>query len=295
MIKNVATVATLINALNVKTKANSVITDLTDKPYWAVYNKNHVAIDNLLKTKYYNFVLPNIPSPLELSDDGDDIIMQKLTELSKTLHISLESSLDKLWELESVKFSPIENYDRYELYKTTHSGQEKEDVNTSGKITNTTKPEGSDVVVNVRTGSVKDANGGKMSVTEENEVTSYNPNRLSTVVDTTTDERTKTTTYNSVEDRQTMQYDSTHVTTQEFDGYNVNTVKTYDDVVELSDNHIHGNIGVTTATAMMTEYVTFYDSYSFWIEFWDMYITLFASPIFETSVEYYSDMGVNFT
>ena len=35
------------------------------------------------------------------------------------------------------------------------------------------------------------------------------------------------------------------------------------------------------------EYVSFYDSYSFWVKFWEMYIKLFASPIFETDRSYY--------
>ena len=287
MTKNVATVADIVNNLSVKTQAKSVITVLSDKPYWAVYDKNYKAIDTLLRNKYSCFVIPEVSSPVEVDYPVSDVIFDELTAVSNEMLIALTSSLDRLWELESVNFSPIENYDRYENLETTRTGSESDTTTQSGSETNVNTPSGNDSTITKQNGTIKEINGGKRINSQDTKNASYDTNEVVNVTDTNTDNTTHDTNYDNVstEVKYTAGVVNTNVRT--FDNVVTAGVKEYVNVKDTTVNHIHGNIGVTTATAMMTEYITFYNTYNFWLKFWNMFITLFSSPIFETDREYY--------
>lgn len=288
MTKNVATVADIVNNLSKSTQAKSVITVLSDKPYWAVYDKNYKAIDALLRNKYSCFVIPEVSAPSEVGYPiAPDIIFDELTAVSNEMLIALTSSLDRLWELESVTFSPIENYDRYENLETTRTGTENETTTQSGSETNVNTPRGSDTTVTKQNGSINETNGGQRVNSQDTKNTSYNTNEVVNVTDTNTDTTTHNTTYDDMVNEATYSAGVVNSNVHTYDNVVTQGVKEYGDVKDVAVNHIHGNIGVTTATAMMTEYITFYDTYNFWVKFWDMFITLFASPIFETGREYY--------
>lgn len=288
MTKNVATVGDIVKALGVATEANSIITVLSDKPYWAVYNNNHKAIDALLRNKYSCFVIPEVSAPHEVGyPSNPDVVFDELTALSDEMLIALTSSLDKLWELETVKFSPIENYDRYEDLETTRTGTETDTTTQTGSETNVNTPSGSDVTTTKLTGTVKETNGGQRVNSQDNVNTSYNTNEVTKVTDTTADNTTHETDYNNATTEVNYSAGVANTNVHTLDNIVTEGVKEYANVKDKAVNHIHGNIGVTTATAMMVEYVSFYDTYNFWTKFWDMYITLFASPIFETGREYY--------
>lgn len=288
MTKNVATVADIVKAFGVSTKANSVITVLDDKPYWAVYNNNHKAIDALLRNKYSCFVIPEVSAPQEVGYPANpDIVFDELTEVSNEMLVALSASLDRLWELESVKFSPVENYDRYENLESTRTGAENETTTQNGSETNINTPSGVDTTTTKLTGTVKESNGGTRINSQDTANTSYNTNEVVNVKDTTKDETTHETDYNNATTEVTYSAGVSNTNVHSYDSLVTEGVKEYANVKDTAVNHIHGNIGVTTATAMMVEFVSFYDSYNFWVKFWDMYITLFASPIFETAREYY--------
>lgn len=288
MTKNVATVADIIKAFGKSTQANSVITVLADKPYWDVYDKNHKAIDALLRNKYSCFVIPEVSSPQEVGYPANpDIVFDELTNISNEMLVALTSSLDRLWELESVKFNPIENYDRYEDLESTRTGTENETTTQNGTETNVNTPQGSDTTKTKMSGTVKETNGGTRINSQDTSNTSYNTNEVVNVKDTTADNTTHQTDYNDATTEVTYTAGVVNTNVRTLDAIVTEGVKEYGNVKDVSVNHIHGNIGVTTATAMMTEYLSFYDTYNFWDKFWDMYITLFASPIFETAREYY--------
>lgn len=107
MTDNVATVKQLVDVLG----GAQVVSPVGVADFWKVYTKNHVAIDAMLKTMYGNYVLPNISSPLETEKY---IIVDEQIKQSEQFVIACEEPLKRLWMLESVEFSPIENYDRYE-------------------------------------------------------------------------------------------------------------------------------------------------------------------------------------
>ena len=288
MTKNVATVGDIVKSLGKSTQANSVITVLADKPYWDVYDRNHKAIDALLRNKYSCFVIPEVSSPREVGyPSNPDIVFDELTAISNEMLIALTASLDRLWELESVKFNPVENYDRYEDLETTRTGTENETTTQNGTEKNVNTPEGVDITKTKLTGTVKETNGGTRVNSQDTSNTSYNTNEVVNVKDTTADNTTHQTDYNDATTEVTYTAGVVNTNVRTLDDIVTKGVKEYENVKDKSVNHIHGNIGVTTATAMMSEYVSFYDTYNFWAKFWDMYITLFASPIFETAREYY--------
>lgn len=288
MTKNVATVADIVNNLSKSTQAKSVITVLTDKPYWAVYDKNYKAIDALLRNKYSCFVIPEVSAPSEVGYPiTPDIIFDELTAVSNEMLIALTSSLDRLWELESVTFNPIENYDRYENLENTRTGTETDTTTQTGSEKNVSTPSGSDVTTTKLTGIVKETNGGQRVNSQDNVNTSYNTNEVTKVTDTVADNTTHETDYNNATTEVNYLAGVVNTNVRTYENVVTEGVKEYANVKDIAVNHIHGNIGVTTATAMMVEFVSFYDTYNFWSKFWDMFITLFASPIFETGREYY--------
>ena len=177
-----------------------------------------------------------------------------------------KSSLNRLWELESVNFSPIENYDRYEDISTVRSGNETTELDKAGteKETSTTN------------GAVENAIKNNQTETIKNEPTSYTTN----LIDTSTTEYsgnadTSTTTYNALTDTKETAYTDRKDT----------TTHAYNDITDKHNAHIHGNIGVTTATAMMTEYVDFYSTYNFWVKFWEIYVKINCRADFCTESE----------
>lgn len=237
---------------------------LIDMPWCNFYKTNYASIDNLAYKMYGTYVLEDVENPLKTLDTSTLI-----DELSMNATILIETNvtyLNRLWEIEALNFSPIENYERYEDIKNVRSGDE---------VTTLIKT-GSENEVNITNGNVSNAIKNNQKEINKSEPTSYNTN----LIDTTTTEYTgesdtSTTTYNGLTNDKTTTYnnvkdDNTHV---------------YNDVTDSHNAHIHGNIGVTTSTAMLNEYVNFYTTYNFWLKFWNMYIKFNCRADFETESE----------
>lgn len=229
-----------------------------------MYKDNATIIDNMCYRIYAQNVLEDTADPTITNDTAT--LTSELLFNSNLFIKSCKSSLDRLWELESVSFSPIENYDRYEDISTVKSGNETTELGKKGieKETSTTN------------GAVENAIKNNQTETVKNEPTSYTTN----LIDTSTTEYsgnadTSTTTYNALTDTKETSYTDRKDT----------TTHVYNDITDKHNAHIHGNIGVTTATAMMTEYVDFYSTYKFWEEFWKLYGTVNFRADYNTEME----------
>ena len=279
MTDNAATVRQLVDVLG----GEQVVNPVGDADFWHVYNNNHVAIDGILKTMYGNYVLPAISSPFETDKY---IIVDERIKISEQFVIACEEPLRRLWMLESVNFNPVENYDRYENLSHVKTGSEEVTGGNSADNSDIKADSGTDVETTTQNGDITNTNSGGIASEENTSDTSYNTNLINTVACNTTDTTKTVTTYNKLETKINNEKGTTTTYTHKVDERR-NETKVYNEVSDVEDNRIHGNIGVTTATAMMTEYVSFYDSYNFWVKFWELYIRMFASPIFETDRSYY--------
>lgn len=322
MTKHVATVRGLVNAIYNKKipELNQLINIVDDTEYFDFYNIHHKAIDNILVTRYGNYVLPDISSPTESpTETFDDVSLVSMQFLD-----AFKKSLDRLWELESVTFNPIENYDRIEEWTDTRSGNQSNTrqgssttvgSNTSDAYTDVTSSDLGQRETSVAenqgaTKTISDVTGENTSQTNQtstttNKGTSYNTNLYDTTTlamsgspDKTTEKTTTTTTGEAIANTiATTQNAVNDVVT--FDGgartNNINNkvsddytdTTTYNDVADKHSGRTHGNIGTTKTTDMMVDFVNFYSTYNFWIKFWDMYISMFASPFFETERDFY--------
>lgn len=229
-----------------------------------MYKDNATIIDNIGYRLYAQNVLEDTSDPTITNNTAQ--LTSELLFNSNLFVKSCKSSLDRLWKLESVEFSPIENYDRYEDISTVRSGNETSELDKAGteKETSTTN------------GSVENAIKNNQIETVKNEPTSYTTN----LIDTSTTEYsgnadTNTTTYNALTDAKETSYT----------GRKDTTTHVYNDITDKHDAHIHGNIGVTTATAMMKEYADFYSTYKFWEEFWKLYGTVNFRADYNTETE----------
>lgn len=226
---------------------------LTDVPWAKLYITNAKAIDNIAYRMYGYNVLEDVSNPLETNNSS--LLLEEL-DVSTDIFIQLcTTSINKLWTLESVNFSPIENYDRYEDITTIRSGNEDTEFNKAGTETETT----------TTTGNVINSLKNNQTETTKNEPTSYTTNLIDT----------STTEYSGDADTSTTFYDDLQNTKENsYTNRKDTTTHTYNNITDRHDAHIHGNIGVTTATAMMTEYVDFYSTYNFWVKFWEIYVTI---------------------
>lgn len=229
-----------------------------------MYKDNATIIDNICYRLYGQNVLEDTVDP---TITNDTVTLTSELLFNSNLFInSCKSSLNRLWELESVNFSPIENYDRYEDISTVRSGNETTELDKAGTEKETS----------ITNGAVENAIKNNQTETIKNEPTSYTTN----LIDTSTTEYsgnadTSTTTYNALTDtKETVYTDRKDTTTH-----------VYNDITDKHNAHIHGNIGVTTATAMMTEYVDFYSTYNFWVKFWEKYVKINCRADFCTESE----------
>lgn len=226
---------------------------LGDSGWEQMYKDNATIIDNICYRLYGQNVLEDTVDPTITNDTAT--LTSELLFNSNLFINSCKSSINRLWELENVNFSPIENYDRYEDISTVRSGNETTELDKAGteKETSTTN------------GAVENAVKNNQTEIVKNEPTSYTTN----LIDTSTTEYignadTSITTYNGLTDVKETAYTDRKDT----------TTHNYNNITDKHDAHIHGNIGVTTATAMMTEYVDFYSTYKFWNKFWKLYGTI---------------------
>lgn len=237
---------------------------LTVLPWGQMYIDNANAIDNIAYRMYGENVLEDVTNPLETNNTS--LLLEELTDNTDIFLQTATTSINNLWKLESINFSPIENYDRYEDITTTRSGNENTEFEKAGTETETT----------TTTGNVINSLKNNQTETTKNEPTSYTTN----LVDTSTTE------YSGEADTNTMSYDNLKNTKENsYTNRKDTTTHTYNDIKDKHEAHIHGNIGVTTATAMMTEYVDFYSMYNFWVKFWEIYVKINCRADFCTESE----------
>ena len=322
MTEHVTTIRKLVNAIhkNAIPNLNQLVNIVYDTEYFNFYTQNSKSIDNILVSRYGNYVLPDIADPQESTvDTFDDVSLVSMQFLN-----AFKKSLDRLWELESVTFNPVENYDRIEEWSDTRSGAQsntragtsttagtnKSDAYSDTTTTDSGKRESTVTENQGATNTTSDVTGENttqinQTSTTTNKGTSYNTNLVDTTTltmtgnpDKTTEKATTTTasdavintvasSQNAVSDVATFNGGArtTNIDNKVTDDYTDTT--TYNDVTDAHTGRTHGNIGVTTATAMMSEYVNFYTSYNFWVKFWDLYVSMFASPFFETERDFY--------
>ena len=237
---------------------------LLDNEWCNFYKTNYKSIDSLAYKMFGSYVFDDVENPLKTKDTT--ALLEELT-LNATMFLETnETYLNRLWEIESLNFSPIENYDRYEDIKDIRSGNETTELSKTGKESE----------VSTTNGSVENAIKNNQKETIKNEPTSYNTNLIDT----------STTEYIGDADTNTTSYNNLSTTNEsEFTDRKDKTTHDYNNITDTHNAHIHGNIGVTTSTAMMSEYINFYTTYNFWLKFWNMYIKFNCRADFNTESE----------
>ena len=122
-------------------------------------------------------------------------------------------------------YNPVDNYAKNSIITTEHTGKET-DTNTNGAVEHTTTVK--ETVVDkslVDKGKSIDNTGAQINTTER-------------------DNDTRTTTYNNLTN---------------------SNEKSFTDRKDIVTEQTTGNVGVTTATAMLTEHNVFWNSFNFWL------------------------------
>lgn len=297
--------------------------------WWDEYEAHHADIDRSLGYSWYSHVVPLCPDPNEVPGTSPQLMCGNiLGDITKGFLAQNITALKQLWELESVKFNPIYNYDRTSTVTTVRSGSESNQIQYKGGESSTHKEETyTDVStdkIGARNMSGTESHGAytenststgeqtrknNQTQVSRHHDTSYNTNLINTDevqysgdADKDTSKNTATSARTAYEDSTTNKQDAasdettykagerTHTDTQAYsDDRSDISDKIYNDVTDKTTENTEGNIGVTTATAMMTEYKDYYIHYSFWKEFWRLWIAYACSPLFSTDIADYSD------
>lgn len=321
---------------------------LLDTPEWYnAYKENYSFIDEFVVTKFSDFVLDNY----EATDGVVTLAVLEsfLKRKSNSFYMLRKLTYDKLWEIESITFNPINNYDSHTISSTTRTGSEN-DINNkeyqkttenaqNGSVVDSLEKSGSETVAtknNQKETNARELNTAvdvsaknnqsmtvtdtkKQSYTDKHTLTAYannevdatertyagdgdtNVTNFSGEADTTnttntgTDTLTKSYTgeadtteqsFNNRKDEKTTTYNDLKTTVSE----NVTKdteerTKTYNAVTDTFEETKSGNIGVTTSTAMLSEFVDFYGNYSFFERLISDFIQFICRVDFETGVE----------
>lgn len=297
--------------------------------WWDEYEAHHADIDRSLGYSWYSHVVPLCPDPDEVPGTSPQLMCGNiLGDITKGFLGQNITALKQLWELESVKFNPIYNYDRTSTITTVRSGSESNQTKYKGGESKTHKEETyTDVSIDkigARNMSGTESHGAytenststgeqtrknNQTQVSKHHDTSYDTNLINTDevqysgdADKDTNKNTATSARTAYEDSTTKKQDAasdettlkagerTHTDTQAYsDDRSDISDKIYNDVTDQTTENTEGNIGVTTATAMMTEYKDYYIHYSFWKEFWRLWVAYACSPLFSTDIADYSD------
>ena len=241
-------------------------------------------IDYYAVLKFGDFVLDNF-----VWDDNIYTIQRDLEthlrKLSLLFYRQKKLTYDKLWEIESITFNPIYNYDSNIKRTNTRTGSETESATEAGTNKNTRTEMGSTTDTNKRSGSEKDTNTNTNTNTETHSVTSYNTNEIDKNENEQNNELTATHTYNDVLDERTTAFNDRQTLDSGENGNERNATKTYNSVTDTFEETHSGNIGVTTSTAMLTEFVDFYGNYSFFEHLISDFVQFICRADFETEVD----------
>ena len=128
---------------------------LSEFPWGQLYIDNANKIDNIAYRMYSENVLDDVHNPLETSNTS--LLEEELAVNTDIFLQTANTSINNLWKLESVNFSPIENYDRYENVTTVRSGNETTELDKSGteKETSTTSGAVENAIKNNQTETIK--------------------------------------------------------------------------------------------------------------------------------------------
>lgn len=312
-------------------------------PEWLTSYIDHSAsIDRIAVKKFGSFVF-----------DSDETIYSEYfpTYLSDCFAFYYQRKLtyDKLWEIESITFNPINNYDSHTKSTTTRTGSEnavnnKEFGKTieniqSGTVTDSLLKTGSETVATKNNQTETNArelntsvdvtakNNQSVTVTDtkrqsykdEHTLTAYASNEVDATERTyagdgdtnvtsfsgegdttnTTNSGTDTTTksytgeadtteqsFNNRKDEKTTTYnDLKNVTSETVTNDKEEHTKTYNAVTDTFEETKSGNIGVTTSTTMLTEFVNFYTNYSFFERLIGDFVQFICRADFELEVK----------
>lgn len=241
-------------------------------------------IDYYAVLKFGDFVLDDF-----VWDDDIYTIQQDLSthmrKLSLLFYRQKKLTYDKLWEIESITFNPIHNYDSSIRRTNTRTGSETESATEAGTNKNSRTEMGGTTDTNKRSGSEKDANTNTNTNTETHSVTSYNTNEIDKNENVQNNELTATHTYDNVLDERTTVFKDRQTHDDTENNNERNATKTYNSVTDTFEETHSGNIGVTTSTAMLSEFVNFYGNYSFFEHLISDFVQFICRADFETEVD----------
>lgn len=317
--------------------------NVENPPEWlSAYNEHSASIDRIAIKKFGSFVFDS--DETVYSEYFPDYLLDCFA-----FYYQRKLTYDKLWEIETITFNPINNYDSHKMSKMVRTGSEK-DVNNkefgktaenvqSGSVTDSLVKSGSETVAtknnqtetNARelntavdvtaknNQSVTVTDTKKQSYTDKHTLTAYANNEVDATertyagdgdtnvtsfsgdADTTNTVNSGTDTFiksytgnadtteqsfdNRKDEKTTTYNDLKNVTTENVTKDTEEHTKTYNAVTDTFEETQSGNIGITTSTAMLSEFVNFYSNYSFFERLIGDFVQFICRADFETEVE----------
>ena len=249
------TIRTLYN-LN-KATGSPFFGDLSQFQFMAGYVMDYEYLDKNFMKIYKSFY-PRWNLQYENSNDD---VLKEFQEDIKAIMIKNEENYKRIYEVISSKYNPVYNYDRHEVIVDTHRGTDK--LTDKMGARSQTNVNGAKKQTNSYGEQTNTSNYGPATRNDDNKLAGFNSTEYSNVANTTSTEQARTDV-----DRINAHNDniSTDASTDTITNDKYSDIHTTEHGLTIRhEATIEGNIGVTTATAMLKEHVDFWNNiYNFY-------------------------------
>lgn len=222
--------------------------------------------EDLGETRGFYFPLWNIENGTE------EEVLEHFRKRSAFTIKKHKNEIEGFKAIDDARWNPIENYDRYETNSTKRSGKDTiKDMFDGVSVTNEYGKQESSNVTGEQTGS---NTVGAHTSTTINEHAGFNSSDYQKNGKSTTDSgsQTSNSTVGARTDSVSIDAHTDNMTTEAREDVHETA---YDNTTEF-ETHIHGNIGVTTATQMLEEAKDFYSKWNFYNKLFDLILSELA-------------------
>ena len=250
-----ATIRTLYN-LN-KATGSPFFGDLSQFQFMEGYVMDYEYLDKNFMKIYKSFY-PRWNLQYENSNED---VLKEFQEDIKAIMIKNEENYKRIYEVISSKYNPVYNYDRHEVIVDTHRGTDK--LTDEMGARSQTNLNGAKNQTNSYGEQTNTSKYGPAKRNDDNKLAGFNSTEYSNVANTTSTEqaRTDVDTINAHKDNISTDASTDTITNDKY-----SDIHTTEHGLTIKHKAIiEGNIGVTTATAMLKEHVDFWNNiYNFY-------------------------------
>lgn len=212
-------------------------------------------LDNDMFKSYFEYFFYSY-SMITYRSLTDENIVSRFNDMWRIFQMEEKENINKIAQGYFWEYIPVYNYDRFEKWKDIKTGNETDKrVLDYAEKTETTTPEGSQIITSIPSGTYRDTTHYDDNVAYE-EVTTMDSPTYRPKTKNTDEEREDYTerSYDDFQEETIQSYDEfTNTVTQSAHKDKDDNTHTYNEVTDAHEGHMFGNIGTTTTWDMLLQ------------------------------------------